>query len=176
MKDYKDVVVQVSSAEVYDLLHGNVPMRDMIRNQKEYWEVLSGEEILQDTVKKHQIAELDIAQLPEEGAYFQILTEEMKTFVQEFDNDFFDEKYFEETGDKILLDEGSAPDAFLPLNAEVFFSLGDYSFEIQIKESIVSTVEVGDMDMLDTGKRAVKYHESDGLGEWKGEPAISEAA
>ena len=81
------IVVKPSLLEVYYLLHGKTPMRDVLLKQKEYWNIISGEEIVSDVVTRRSIDSLDIALLPEENACFQILTKQMREFVQKFDSD-----------------------------------------------------------------------------------------
>lgn len=80
------VISEISIDDVYDLLHGNIPMRNVLLNQKTYWEVVSGDDIYSDTVTQRNIEELDISLLPEAGACFEVLTPDLQNFVQEFDN------------------------------------------------------------------------------------------
>ena len=82
------VVVQLSVPEVSELLHGRIPMRDAILHQEGYWEIISGDEISMDVVKRHSIGELDQALLPEEAACFEALTEELEGYVGEFDKEY----------------------------------------------------------------------------------------
>ena len=65
LEEYNYVVIRAASQEIYDLLHGKIPMRDIILNQKEYWEVFSGEEVSLDTVIEHKTGHLDLSVLPE---------------------------------------------------------------------------------------------------------------
>lgn len=92
------VVTQVSMLDVYRLLHGKIPMRDVILKQKEYWNVISGEEICSDIVTKYPVNELDISVLPQENACFKVLTQELENFVHKFDvkifNDIYSDKNF----------------------------------------------------------------------------------
>lgn len=81
------VVVGLPVHEVSDLLHGRVPMRDVILHQQEYWEVVSGDEISMDVVNCHSMDDLDKALLPEEGACFEALTGEMEEYVEKFDQE-----------------------------------------------------------------------------------------
>lgn len=55
------IVVKPSLLEVYYLLHGKTPMRDVLLKQKEYWNIISGEEIVSDVVTRRSIDSLDIA-------------------------------------------------------------------------------------------------------------------
>lgn len=64
------IVAKLSLADVYNLLHGKIPMRDVILKQKEYWNVISGDEICLDTVTKMDITNLNHDLLPETGACF----------------------------------------------------------------------------------------------------------
>ena len=62
--------------EVYDLLYGKIPMRDIFLKQKFYWQVFSGEKVENDTDEYHVINELDKNVLPEEKAVFKILSDD----------------------------------------------------------------------------------------------------
>lgn len=52
MEELSYIVVSASTSAVYNLLHGRISMRDIILNQKKYWNVDSGEEISMDIVKE----------------------------------------------------------------------------------------------------------------------------
>lgn len=133
------IVTKVSLRDIYNLLHGKIPMRDIILKQKEYWEVLSGEEIALDTVIQHSINELETSLLPEENAYFEILTREMEVFVQKFDNEFLAAKYFYESEKKADLDgifENKIVD-ILVANVEQFTNLGNCKVKKTVSSHIV---------------------------------------
>ena len=78
MEELTYIIVDVSMQEVYDLLHGKIPMRDIFLKQKFYWQIFSGEKVENDTVEYHVINELDKNVLPEEKAVFKILTNHTK--------------------------------------------------------------------------------------------------
>ena len=40
------IVAKLSLLDVYNLLHGKIPMRDAILKQNEYWDIVSGDENL----------------------------------------------------------------------------------------------------------------------------------
>ncbi len=82
MDDFNYLVIELSTSDLYNLLHGNIPMRDVFLKQKEYWEVNSNKNISKDIISKHEIHYLDNSLLPEENAYFQALTEDLKIFIQ----------------------------------------------------------------------------------------------
>lgn len=80
--DSRYVVTKVSYADLSKLLYGKIPMRDVILGQKEFWDVAAGEKPQQDIVECFPISELEVEILPEEGACFEVLTEEMREFVE----------------------------------------------------------------------------------------------
>ena len=79
------IIVRVSEKEVYELLHGKIPMRDIISNQKKYWEVISGKDVKDDIVNELPIDKLDTSILPEEEACFEALTMEIEEYIKSFD-------------------------------------------------------------------------------------------
>lgn len=79
------IVTKVSIQDVYKLLHGQIPMRDVILKQKEYWNIISEEDICLDIVTKCPITQLDTSVLPQENAYFKVLTKKLESFVYKFD-------------------------------------------------------------------------------------------
>ena len=94
------IVVKLRLSEVYNLLHGKIPMCDVILKQKEYWNVMSGEEIASDIVVKRSIDEIELEALAEKTACFKILTEQMRLYVQKFDGEFLATKYFSKSDKK----------------------------------------------------------------------------
>ncbi len=87
------VVTELSIKDVFDLLHGIIPMRNAITQKETYWYIESQEDIKSDTVEKRQMYTLDITILPQVNAYFEILTPDMEKYVQQFDDLFSSEKY-----------------------------------------------------------------------------------
>lgn len=95
------IVTKLSLSEVYNLLHGKIPMRDVFLKQQEYWEIVSVDEVCMDNmVTKKKIEALEQSLLPEADACFKILTKQIKLFVQKFDDEFFSTKYFSESNKK----------------------------------------------------------------------------
>ncbi len=103
--EFDYILVNVSDLDIYKLLHGNIPMRNIFLNQSEYWEVKSGEDVYSDTVTKYEISCLDLSLLPKENAYFKALTEEIKTFIQNFDSKLLNEGQFNLCEEKTELNE-----------------------------------------------------------------------
>ena len=75
------VVVRTAASDVYSLLHGRIPMRNVILKADHYWQVVSAEDMLQDDVKYLAMDELDHSLLPEAGACFEVLSDEVRTFI-----------------------------------------------------------------------------------------------
>lgn len=86
IENYNYVIVEVSLFDIYDLLHGNVSMRDAILKHKEYWMITSGEDISNDIVERKMIKDIDQSWLPQEGAYFKVLTESIEQYLKSIDN------------------------------------------------------------------------------------------
>ena len=85
IEEFNYIIVTLSLSDLSNLLHGNIPMRDIFLKQDYYWEVISNENVFSDTVTKHKINHLNHSLLPKENTYFQVLTEEVKTFIQKLD-------------------------------------------------------------------------------------------
>lgn len=83
------IVVKISLLSVYNLLHGNIAMRDVILNQKIFWKVVSGDEIKNDIVNEYPIDYINHQDLPEKDVKFKILQKHIKEYVQKFDKEFF---------------------------------------------------------------------------------------
>lgn len=88
------IVVHAATTDIYKLLHGKIPMRNIFFRKEEFWKVISGEEAALDSVIKCSADQLDTSVLPEERACFDILTEEMSEYVRRFDKEFLEEKFF----------------------------------------------------------------------------------
>lgn len=82
------IVIEPSTLDLYRLLHGMLSMREVFTKQKNYWEIISGETIESDVVLCKPIQEIDHSVLPEEGACFEILTDEVSSYVERFDAGF----------------------------------------------------------------------------------------
>lgn len=91
------IVVETPALEIYKLLHGRVAMRDVILKADRYWQVVSAEDMLQDDVKCFAIDTLDQSQLPEAGAYYKVLSDDIQAYVQAFDREFLSAKSFSTT-------------------------------------------------------------------------------
>lgn len=98
--DLRYIVTKLSIPDVYNLLHGNIPMRDAILKQKEYWDVVSDDDVSLDQVTRKSMDTMDLAVLPKKNLSFRVLTESMETYVRSFDNEFFSAKNFSEVDSK----------------------------------------------------------------------------
>lgn len=170
-------IVKTSSSEIYDLLHGRIPMRNIFLNQKEYWEVTSGDHVSLDTVIKYSTTHLSPSLLPEENACFQILTEEINAYVKAYDNDFFGMDHFK------LVDK-KRPFNKIPINLiddlsntklEIFKNLGDYTFKTQMKRQSEPAFFTGG-EYISQFEKTVIFQKSYDLCNWKNSEAINASA
>lgn len=99
------VVVQNEEVDIYNLLNGKTSMRNAIVKRKKYWEIISGESVESDCVTEHLMSEIREDILPEKDACFEILTEDIKVYVQGFNERFFGTDYFKECPNNILINE-----------------------------------------------------------------------
>lgn len=83
------IIVKLSMNDVYELLQGEESIRNIILKQKEYWNVISGEEIPLDKVEKLSITKLDVSLLPKENVYFEIVSTKLENYVKKFDTQYF---------------------------------------------------------------------------------------
>lgn len=162
------IIVQVSSSNIYNLLHGKLPMRNVILNQCEYWEVHSGEDVSLDIVTKHFMDELDVSFMPEEKAYFKILTEEIKVFVKNFDIEYFNMKYFKDSGKKADFNEASADDVLdiLDVSMEEFTEKGEYSIKALLSKQKVFESILNDTYITCKSKEIAIAHNMNQSGRW----------
>lgn len=173
------VIVKASDEEVYCLLHGKAPMRDIFLNQKEYWEVLSGEEIFSDLVKRHPIAQLDSSVLPEENACFEVLTEETELYVHKFDNEFWGRENFGSDQEiKIDLSKIFADD-FIDILGEAieeFINLGSYSLKFQLNKRFDPVITLGEEYVSISIAKTAIPQDSQRLENWKNDDVMNVAA
>lgn len=83
------IIVRLSMNGLYELLHGEEPIRNIILKQKEYWNVISGKEIPLDKVEKLSTSKLDSSLLPKEDVYFEIVSAKLENYVKKFDTQYF---------------------------------------------------------------------------------------
>ncbi len=98
------IIVENTHLDVYNLLNGNISMRDAILKQKKYWEVISGEEIEEDCVTEYAMSEFHCDALPEKDAPIEILTDDIKRYVQEFNRAFLGVDSFETFSGNLSVD------------------------------------------------------------------------
>ena len=83
------IIVRLSMNGLYELLHGEEPIRNIILKQNEYWNVISGREIPLDEIERLSISELDVGLLPKEDVYFEIVSTKLENYVKKFDTQYF---------------------------------------------------------------------------------------
>ncbi len=170
MEELSYVVVSASASAVYNLLHGRISMRDIILNQKNYWNVDSGEEISMDIVKEYDIEELDPSVLPKENACFKILTEDMEDFVRNFDYEYFSVNSYKQKAESMCWKEVSMDITFDPLDfgmdlfeicaEQEFCQVGEQTIEVVLEERHVKIPDYCQIKSI----------------EWSGDEALNLAA
>lgn len=173
------IIVQVTASAVYSLLHGKIPMRNIILDSREYWEVISGKEIALDTVTQYAVSHLDVSQLPEEHACFQILTKEMEAYVQKFDSQFFSDTDYdavkENTFERIpfecdlIYDIGETK-----ILIENFKNIGDYFVRAIVKKPAETVIFEG--EYTDRFENTVVLQQPAHLDTWNDEEILAMAA
>lgn len=83
------IIVRLSMNDLYELLHGEGSIRDIVLKQNEYWNVISGEEIPLDKVEKLSISKLGSSLLLKENVYFEIVSTKLEDYVKKFDIQYF---------------------------------------------------------------------------------------
>ena len=159
IEDLKYIVVKLSSVDVYNLLHGEIPMRDIILKQSEYWDIVSGEDIGSDIVIKKKMDEIENTLLPEEKAYFKILTKEMQAYVELFDSEFLSSEYFYKSDKKIDVNEMMEIPFFddISENIDQYLELLDY----KIQKSLLSKLPLYDEQMNSIEKAEGTFRNSE---------------
>ena len=159
IEDLKYIVVKLASVDVYNLLHGEIPMRDIILKQSEYWDIVSGEDIGSDIVIKKKMDEIENTLLPEEKAYFKILTKEMQAYVERFDSEFLSSEYFYESDKKIDVNEMMEIPFFddISENIDQYLELLDY----KIQKSLLSKLPLYDEQMNSIEKAEGTFRNSE---------------
>lgn len=94
-------VIEISPRDLFDLLHGNIPMRDVFFKQNTFWKIESAEEPANDVVVKCLTADINCDMLPKENAVFEILTKDVAEYVQKFDSVFWLTEYNDVTNTQI---------------------------------------------------------------------------
>lgn len=130
MEELRYLLAKLSLSDVYSLLHGKMPMRDVILKQQEYWDIISGDDISSDIVTKNDIDMLDISLLPEKNAPFKILTKQLQSYIQQFDSDFFSARYFAKSNKVPCLNESFISFPLIE-NINKFTDLADIEIENQ---------------------------------------------
>ena len=178
VEELKYVIVSTAEEDVYNLLHSKMPMRNIILNQKQYWEVLSGDDVSLDQITNHPINDLDIALLPEENACFKILTEEMRGYVQQFDNAFWDADQFDRAVNPEVVDL-KIENILLGVadgSIEKYINLGEFSCKLQMMNRILCyAIDLGG-EYISHDKKSVKLGKSVKVENWKSNDVSYDAA
>ncbi len=138
LEEFRYMVVKAANEDLFRLLHGTLSMRDIFLIQKNYWEIISGEEIQSDSVAYKPVELIDGSLLPEESAYFEILTDEVLLYVQKYDNWFLAQDKFQELQQILNSDEKGLNEYIdtCALSVESFVELYEGCFRQEIAAGI----------------------------------------
>ena len=76
-------IVKVTTTQLNNMLQGILSMRKIFTNQKNYWEVTPvDDEIENDLVDLKPIADIDVNDLPDDDAYFELFNDELKVYAK----------------------------------------------------------------------------------------------
>ena len=76
------ILVKVSRADLYGMLQGQIAIRDAILKQTHYYEIESGNDVASDVVIHKSISDITKSLLPDEDAFFEPLTDELREYVE----------------------------------------------------------------------------------------------
>lgn len=133
VEELRYIVVKVSDVDLYSLLHGCISMREIFTLQETFWEIISGEEIETDIISYKATEQIDSSVLPKQGAYFEILTDEIDLYVNKFDDEFFSNERFQTVQQKPNFNEKDLTEfCSFEFKVKEFMELCDYKV-LQIK-------------------------------------------
>lgn len=69
-ENYNYIIVLIYINDIYNLLHNVITLRAIMLKQNQYWEVLSGDKIDEDTVTLKSMNEIDFSCLPKDEFYY----------------------------------------------------------------------------------------------------------
>lgn len=139
IENYNYYVFPAKTYTIYRLLHQKITMQEAMLNSDFYYDVISGETIVEDNIVKKAIAEIDKSALPEKKAVFKILTRDIKDYVINFDNYYFRSELFNKFINQIALDEEIILTRSSHHSIENFIK---YSFCREINDSIFIECDV----------------------------------
>ena len=68
--------------DMFNLLHGKISMRNAFLSQKTYWEIETGENATQDSVLEKSTKEINPKLLPDENAYYELMSPEVAEYIK----------------------------------------------------------------------------------------------
>lgn len=77
IKNLHYIIVKTTVINLYNMLNGKIPMRDLFLSEKKYWDLFTGENIQSDIIKENNIEYLNDDYLPKKGAYYKVIDEDI---------------------------------------------------------------------------------------------------
>ena len=78
-------VTQTKLSNLSKMLHGKITMRDLILQAHTFWDIIVGEDFSKDITIEKNIEVIPLDELPYEGAYLTLATEDLKRYTEEID-------------------------------------------------------------------------------------------
>lgn len=82
VKKEEYIIVKSARNIILDMLHGNISMRCAILSSDRYWDVLAEDNVVDDVVEEHTIADIPLNVLPYEDACYEVVTEEVEEYLK----------------------------------------------------------------------------------------------
>lgn len=79
--DMKYYVSKISVIDLRSMICGKKPMLDAILSRSEIWDIVAGDEMEEDVIKKIETDDVNTEVLPRKGVCYRILSEDIKEYV-----------------------------------------------------------------------------------------------
>lgn len=155
MDELSYIIVRNTHLDIYNLLNGKISMRDAVLGQEKYWEVISGEEIDEDCVTEYPMSEIHCDALPKKDEKFEILTDDMRRYVEEFNGVFLEADSFEPYLRNASIDENLEIDDWMA-HVESWTLFSPVTEKIMLgKEDFIPLLYGADMNTIHTEKNII---------------------
>lgn len=90
------IIVECSLRALLDMLSGKIEMRSPFTSTESFWHVNAGSSVYDDVTEKLPITALDDSELPLSNAYYEIITDSDKEYVDRIRSEFLKYSVFKE--------------------------------------------------------------------------------
>lgn len=85
------IVTRTTLIRLSKILHERMTMREAILHADEFWDIVVGEDVIEDIVVEKNMNQIPMEVLPYEGAYLKVVTRELKEYKEKIDSILFGE-------------------------------------------------------------------------------------